>query len=109
MNSKNTFNALSRRTFLQASTAAAAWMSQVKAGTASLEPVRGVEHGRPLGEFHYGQVQFPLGLHQSQLERTHGILMGLSEDSLLKPFRRSANLPAPGCDLGGWYSEGEIG
>lgn len=29
--------------------------------------------------------------------------MGLSEDSLLKPFREMAGQPAPGADLGGWY------
>jgi DUF1680 family protein len=29
--------------------------------------------------------------------------MGLSEDSLLKPFRQMAGQPAPGADLGGWY------
>ncbi|MGA9355660.1 MAG: beta-L-arabinofuranosidase domain-containing protein [Terriglobales bacterium] len=30
--------------------------------------------------------------------------MGLSEDSLLKPFRQMSGQPAPGDDLGGWYS-----
>ena len=29
--------------------------------------------------------------------------MGLSEDSLLKPFRQMVGQPAPGEDLGGWY------
>jgi len=29
--------------------------------------------------------------------------MGLSDDSLLKPFRQMSSLPAPGDDLGGWY------
>ena len=31
------------------------------------------------------------------------MLMGLSEDSLLKPFREMSGQPAPGEDLGGWY------
>jgi DUF1680 family protein len=34
---------------------------------------------------------------------THAVLMELSEDSLLKPFREMCGLPAPGEDLGGWY------
>ncbi len=29
--------------------------------------------------------------------------MGLSDDSLLKPFRAMAGQPAPGVDIGGWY------
>ena len=29
--------------------------------------------------------------------------MELSDDSLLKPFRQMAGMPAPGADLGGWY------
>jgi len=33
--------------------------------------------------------------------------MGLNEDSLLKPWRLRAGLPAPGPDLGGWYDEVE--
>src|SRR5262249_46485096 len=36
--------------------------------------------------------------------QTHSILMDLSEDGLLRPFRLRAGLPAPGCDLSGWYT-----
>jgi DUF1680 family protein len=68
------------------------------------EPTRACEHGKPLDQFHYGQVKLQPGLHQSQLEQTHGVLMGLNEDSLLRPFRLAAGLPAPGWDLEGWYS-----
>ena len=42
--------------------------------------------------------------HESQLMNTHSVLMALSEDSLLKPFRQMAGMAAPGEDLGGWYS-----
>jgi hypothetical protein len=42
-------------------------------------------------------------LHQKQLDETHAVLMELSEDSLLKPFRQMARPPSPGVDLGGWY------
>jgi hypothetical protein len=56
-----------------------------------------------LREFSYADVQFPAGLAQSQLEETHAVLMGLSDDNLLRPFRLREGLPAPGKDLGGWY------
>jgi uncharacterized protein len=42
-------------------------------------------------------------LHERQLEETRAVLMGLSDDSLLKPFREMSGMPAPGEDLGGWY------
>jgi uncharacterized protein len=58
----------------------------------------------PLLEFGYGDVQITSDLHESQLRETHDVLMNLSEDSLLKPFRQMAGQPAPGVDLGGWYN-----
>ena len=70
---------------------------------------RGFEHGEPLRECLYGQVTLEAGLHEAQLEQTHNVLMELSEDSLLRPFRLRSGLPAPGCNLGGWYSTEEYG
>ncbi|WP_129649587.1 beta-L-arabinofuranosidase domain-containing protein [Peristeroidobacter agariperforans] len=61
-------------------------------------------HGAPLREFTYADVQLAPGPHETQLEQAHGVLMGLSEDSLLRPFRLAAQMHAPGNDLGGWYS-----
>ena len=58
---------------------------------------------RPLKEFGYGDVTMTSELHEKQLHETHAVLMELSEDSLLKPFRQMAGQPAPGTDLGGWY------
>lgn len=43
-------------------------------------------------------------LQAAQLADTHEVLMSLDEDSLLKPFRQFAGQPAPGADLGGWYT-----
>ena len=57
----------------------------------------------PLAQFGYGDVQFADGPHDVQLEETHRVLMGLSDDSLLKPLRQMSGLSAPGDDLGGWY------
>jgi DUF1680 family protein len=56
-----------------------------------------------LTEFGYGDVTLDSPLHQAQLQNTHDVLMSLSEDSLLKPFRQMAGQRAPGEDLGGWY------
>ena len=56
-----------------------------------------------LSEFGYGDVQLASGPLQSQFEENHKLLLNLSEDSLLKPFRQREGLPAPGKDLGGWY------
>ncbi len=57
----------------------------------------------PLEEFGYGDVTLASDLHEKQLAETHALLMGLSQDSLLKPFREMVGQPAPGEDLGGWY------
>jgi uncharacterized protein len=57
----------------------------------------------PLEEFGYGDVALHSALHEQQLQQTHALLMNLSEDSLLKPFRQMVGQPAPGTDLGGWY------
>jgi len=56
-----------------------------------------------LEEFGYSDVTLTSKLHEKQLHDTHSVLMELSEDSLLKPFRQMAGQPAPGADLGGWY------
>src|SRR5579864_2886730 len=58
----------------------------------------------PLREFGYADVRVDSALQRAQLESTHEVLMQLSEDSLLKPFRQMAGMSAPGADLGGWYN-----
>ena len=57
----------------------------------------------PLQEFGYADVTLHSEVHENQLHDTLAVLMELSEDSLLKPFRQMAGQPAPGADLGGWY------
>jgi uncharacterized protein len=39
-----------------------------------------------------------------QFNRNHAFFLALDDDRLLKPFRQRAGLPAPGEDMGGWYS-----
>ncbi len=60
---------------------------------------------QPLKEFSYAQVDLAPGLAQTQFDQTQSVLLSLNEDSLLKPWRLRAGLPAPGPDLGGWYDE----
>src|SRR5579864_3039615 len=57
----------------------------------------------PLQEFDYGDVSLDSEVHEQQLRQTHDVLMGLSDDALLKPFRAMIGQAAPGEDLGGWY------
>ena len=87
----------SRREFLTSGLAAAAVCSHAAAETHDLP--------QPLQEFGYGDVELAAGPAQKQFQETQSLLMGLNENSLLKPWRLRAGLPAPGPDLGGWYDE----
>src|SRR6201987_128049 len=60
---------------------------------------------QPLQEFSYGDVELSPGPGETQFRQTQAVLLGLNEDSLLKPWRLRAGLPAPGPELGGWYDE----
>jgi uncharacterized protein len=90
---------ISRRGFLQSSTGAAA----VIAGRGLFGAPLVDAPETTLDEFGYRDVSISSDLHESQLMNTHAVLMTLSEDSLLKPFRQMAGMPAPGEDLPGWY------
>jgi len=70
-----------------------------RSGSAGSDPIQ----SGALEEFGYGDVSLHSDLHERQLQQTHELLMGLSEDSLLKPFRQMVGQPAPGDELGGWY------
>jgi hypothetical protein len=89
---------VSRRVFLQMSGLAAAVV-----GVHGAFAEGGVGE-RPLSEVGYQQVTVKSAAHVAQLENTQGVLMGISNDSLLKPLRMMAGLEAPGEDLGGWYA-----
>jgi uncharacterized protein len=93
---------ISRRKFLQsgALASAASFIPRSRFAVLARTPEPSPS---PLEEFDYGDVDFDSPLHEKQLHETHALLMGLSEDSLLKPFRQMVGQPAPGEDLGGWY------
>jgi uncharacterized protein len=57
----------------------------------------------PLSELTYGQVRFSVGPLERQARENHRLVLGLDEDSLLRPFRVRSGLHAPGQELGGWY------
>ncbi len=83
---------LSRRDLLKCSAAAGcAWAARASAPTA-------------LSELGYEQIRFADGPLQRQVNQNHQLLLDLNEDSLLRPFRVREGLPAPGAELGGWYS-----
>ncbi len=93
-----------RRQFLKSSAALAAGsavlQSQVMKSLAA-EPTRPAE---PLSQFDYADVQLLEGPMLEQFHNNVSLFMNLPEDDLLKPFRQLAGLPAPGEDMGGWYS-----
>ena len=92
----------SRRKFLRSMAAASAGMALT--GCRSPGKLAANPALRPLAPFDYGDVSLASELHETQLDQTHRVLMGLSDDSLLKPFRQMSGQPAPGEDLGGWYN-----
>jgi uncharacterized protein len=58
----------------------------------------------PLSQFHYSDVQLLEGPMLQQFHENVSLFMNLPDDNLLKPFRQLSGQPAPGDDMGGWYS-----
>ena len=86
-----------RRDFLKTSAAVAAASMTGRAST--LDGQTAV-----LSQFGYGDVELLEGPLRRQFQTNHLFYRSLDENSLLKPFRQRAGLPAPGEDMGGWYS-----
>ena len=57
-----------------------------------------------ISQFAYSEVQLLDGPMLKQFNRNHAFFLALDDYRLLKPFRQKAGLPAPGEDMGGWYS-----
>lgn len=57
-----------------------------------------------LSQFSYGDVQLLEGPMLAQFRANREFFLSIDEDALLKPFRQRAGLPAPGQNMGGWYS-----
>ncbi len=88
----------SRRSFLKSSAAAVA-AAGLRGSLFAEAP-----SSRPLAQFGYGDVELLEGPLRHQFDANHTAYAALNEDSLLKPFRERAGLPAPGPEMGGWYS-----
>jgi hypothetical protein len=91
-----------RRSFLKTSAAVAA-ASLARPRNAFAAMGEGTALARPLGQFGYGDVELLEGPLRQQFQTNDAFYRDLDEDSLLKPFRQRAGLPAPGDDMGGWY------
>src|SRR5215472_13599349 len=88
----------SRRRFLKAGSAAVAAVAARRSfGDAPAAP-------QVLQQFGYGDVELLPGPMRDKFDANHAFYAELDEDRLLKPFRQRAGLPAPGDDMGGWYS-----
>jgi DUF1680 family protein len=93
----------SRRAFLKSSAAVAATaLVRPRSGFAVANDALKVTP--PLSQFGYSDVELLEGPVREQFDRNHAFYLALNEDSLLKPFRQRAGLPAPGEEMGGWYS-----
>lgn len=98
---------LSRRAFLQVSTAAVAASSVARslpaAAAAGASDRGSVAITPPLATFAYSDVRLLDGPMKRQFEENHTRYLNLEDDRLLKVFRQVAGLRAPGEDMGGWY------
>jgi len=96
---------ISRRRFLQSAALASAATLLSSRSSAALSSLHNAgATSTPLEEFDYADVSLDSPLHEQQLRETHSVLMELSDDSLLKPFRQMVGQKAPGDDIGGWYA-----
>jgi DUF1680 family protein len=91
-----------RRLFLRSSAALAA-ASAVRLPIFS-QPTESDKGSTQLSQFHYADIELLEGPLLDQFRANHQFFLALDEDALLKPFRQRAGLPAPGPDMGGWYS-----
>src|SRR6516165_6900269 len=95
----------SRRQFLQSSGVSAAGLLAATAMPGwARKNASSPSAAATLPVFGYSQVQLLDGPFRQQFDQNHQLFLHLDEDGLLKPFRQKAGLPAPGPDMGGWYS-----
>jgi uncharacterized protein len=93
-----------RRAFLRGGAALAAGTAVLRDAHTLALPQAASGPATPLSEFEYKDVQLLDGPMLEQFRHNHNLFLNLDEDSLLKPFRQLSGLPAPGEDMGGWYS-----
>jgi DUF1680 family protein len=94
----------SRRTFLTTSASLAALHAVSRSGSVFAQQNTHSAGRTKLDQFSYSEVQLLEGPMLEQFDTNHAFFLAMSDDALLKPFRQRAGLPAPGEDMGGWYS-----
>jgi DUF1680 family protein len=95
---------MSRREFLQTGAVLTGGAAMSRRGRAwSADAVAGPRR-TILDQFNYADVQLLDGPMLDQFKQNHAFFLNMNEDSLLKPFRQLGGQPAPGEDMGGWYS-----
>ena len=93
-----------RRDFLKNSAALAAGMAALRSSLSAMDAGASVPAQTKLSQFEYGDVQLQDGPMLDQFHNNVSLFLSLPDDELLKPFRQLSGLPAPGEDMGGWYS-----
>jgi uncharacterized protein len=68
------------------------------------EPPVAIKGQQRLDDFDYRGVTLDGGRMRTQMDTVREYYLSIPNDDLLKGFRQRAGLPAPGKDLGGWYS-----
>lgn len=91
-----------RRGFLKGGAALAAATAVLRGRTLAQDAPR--PRATRLAQFEYADVQLLDGPMLEQFRHNHSLFLHLDDDRLLKPFRQLAGLPAPGEEMGGWYS-----
>jgi DUF1680 family protein len=94
---------ISRRKLLKQGAALAAGTAVMRSA-AGLVTTPEPSGATKLSQFDYADVQLLEGPMLDQFQHNHSLFLNLNEDSMLKPFRQLAGLPAPGEDMGGWYT-----
>ncbi len=89
---------LTRRSLLKSGASLSAMALTARAARALPTPVQ------PLRQFDYTQVTLLPGPMREQFDHNHALFLALDNDRLLKPFRQLIGQPAPGEDMGGWYT-----
>jgi uncharacterized protein len=91
-----------RRKFLQ--TGASASVAALLAPSFSKVAQATEPTTEPFQQLDYSEVQLLDSPLRTQFDHNNALFLSLDNDRLLKPFRQLAGLPAPGEDMGGWYS-----
>jgi len=73
--------------------------------TLVLTPANSTVERRVLQPFDYHGVRITGGIFRRQLDQAVEDYLRIPNDDLLLGFRKRAGLPAPGNELGGWYSD----